>query len=348
MKFSKTIQIEDRIISPSSSVFIIAEAGVNHNGDVNIAKQLVDVAVQAKADAVKFQAFKVKNIILKNVEKAPYQQRDANVDETQYEMLKKLELSKEQNREIINYCRSKNIIFITTPYDEESLNELDEFNLGAYKVASTDLTNIPLLIKIAQKGIPIILSTGMSYLSEVEIALEEIYQYNNNVILLQCTANYPIDDTEANLNIIKTYGEKFDIILGYSDHSVGIGASPYAIPLGAKVIEKHFTLEKDASGPDHLASLSPEELVHYVKQIRKVEEYLGKYTKIPTLSEYYTRKSLQKYLVAKKSIKIGEIISDENLTSKRTGGVGISPLYFRNVLGKTATKNYEIDDIIDE
>jgi N,N'-diacetyllegionaminate synthase len=275
MKFKRTIYINNKIVSDDSPVFIIAEAGVNHGGDMNIAKKLIDVASDAGADAVKFQAFKTEHLILQNVKKAPYQQKTTAKDESQYNMLKKLEVTKEQNLELIEYCRQKDIIFLTTPFDEYSLDELDSVELPAYKVASTDTTNLPFLRKMAMKDKPIILSTGMSYLSEVRMALEEIYKYNQDVILLQCTANYPIKDDEANLNVINTYKDNFDILIGYSDHSVGIGASPYAVPMGAKVVEKHFTLSKDDDGPDHAASLTPEELKEYVKTIRKVEKYLG-------------------------------------------------------------------------
>jgi N-acetylneuraminate synthase len=348
MNFNKTIKIGKYIISDSSQVFIIAEAGVNHNGDMDIAKKLINVAVDAGANAVKFQAFKAENLILEDTDKAPYQRRTTAGDETQFEMLKNLEITKEQNLELLNYCRKKDIIFLTTPFDEFSLDELDDLKLPAYKVSSTDLTNLCFLKKIAQKGKPIILSTGMSYLSEIEIALLEIYHINKDVILLQCTANYPIEDNEANLNVIVSYKDKFNILVGYSDHSKGIGASPYAVPMGAKVIEKHFTYDKALKGPDHKSSLYPKELSLFVKQIRKVEEYLGSYIKIPSLSETETRDSLQKCFVAAESIKKGEKLTEDNLVAKRTGGIGISPIYYKNLFGKIASKNYRKDEIIDE
>jgi N,N'-diacetyllegionaminate synthase len=348
MKFKRTIYINNKIVSDDSPVFIIAEAGVNHGGDMNIAKKLIDVASDAGADAVKFQAFKTEHLILQNVKKAPYQQKTTAKDESQYNMLKKLEVTKEQNLELIEYCRQKDIIFLTTPFDEYSLDELDSVELPAYKVASTDTTNLPFLRKMAMKDKPIILSTGMSYLSEVRMALEEIYKYNQDVILLQCTANYPIKDDEANLNVINTYKDNFDILIGYSDHSVGIGASPYAVPMGAKVVEKHFTLSKDDDGPDHAASLTPEELKEYVKTIRKVEKYLGTSIKKPSLDELKTRASLQKSLVAARDLKKDNIFSENDLIAKRTGGTGISPIYFHDIIGKTITKDYNKDDIIDE
>jgi N,N'-diacetyllegionaminate synthase len=348
MIFNKTITIGDHTISENSPVFIIAEAGVNHNGNMNLAKKLIDIAAEAKADAVKFQAFKAENLILKDVKKAPYQEVTTAAAETQFEMLKKLELTKAQNKELLDYCRKKNIIFLATPFDEGSLEELNELDLPAYKVASTDLTNLLFLKKIAAKGKPVILSTGMSYQSEVDAALEEIHPYNKNVILLQCTSNYPIEDFEVNLNVITTFKKKYKILVGFSDHSVGVGAAPYAVPLGARVIEKHFTTDKELPGPDHRASLSPGELKKFVMEIRKVECYLGSKTKEPVTSEINTRASLQKCLVAVRKIEKGNIITEKDIIGKRTGGTGISPINYRMVLGKKASRNYSVNDIINE
>jgi len=348
MNFNKKIFISNKEISETSPVFIIAEAGVNHNGDIKIAKKLINIAVDAKADAIKFQAFKTDNLVLKSVSKAPYQLKNGDIHKNQYEMLKQLEITKEQNQGLIEYCKKKNIIFLTTPFDEMSLEELEELNLPAYKIASTDITNLLFLKKIAGTGKPMILSTGMSYLSEVNLALQEIYPYNKNVILLQCTANYPIKNEETNLKVINTYRDNFDILLGFSDHSVGVGASPYAVAMGAKVVEKHFTVNKSSKGPDHKASLSPPELTEYVQKIRETEQYLGTEIKSPTFDEIKTRQALQKFLVAAKPIKKGEIFSEENIIAKRTGGIGISPVYYKDLLKKNAKKDYQIDDIIDE
>ena len=348
MKFNKNIKIAEKTISEDAPVFIIAEAGVNHNGNMNIARKLIDIAVEAGVDAVKFQAFRTENLILKDVSKAPYQSVTTSAAESQYEMLKKLELTVQQNKSLIEYCNSKGFIFLTTPFDEASLGELDAFNLPAYKVASTDLTNLPFLKKIASRGKPVILSTGMSYLNEVTAALNEIYPLNRDVILLQCTANYPIHDNEANLNVIRTFKDHFDILVGYSDHSVGTGAAPYAVPMGAKVIEKHFTTDKTMEGPDHKASLSPEELKEFVSEIRKVESYMGQFEKAPVASELTTRASLQKCLVASRFIKKDTPIAEEDIIAKRTGGKGISPIYYRTIIGKPASRNYEVNEIIDE
>jgi len=348
MKFNDKIQINKAIISKNNRVFIIGEAGVNHNGDINIAKKLIDVAVDAGVDAVKFQTFKTENLILKEVEKAKYQKNTTGSNENQFDMLKKLEVTKEQNSELIDYCYRKKITFLSTPFDEESVDQLIELEVPAFKIASTDTTNLLFLKKVAKYGRPIILSTGMSYFHEVKLALEEIYPYNKDVILLQCTANYPIMDEEANLNVIKTYQNSFDILVGYSDHSIGLGASLYAIPMGAKVVEKHFTLDIKQDGPDHLASLDPNQLKDYVKEIRKIEKYLGSFEKKLSKAEVETRNSLQKCLVANATIKEGELFTESNMVAKRTGGKGISPIYYEELLNKKASRNYKDNEIIEE
>lgn len=346
MQFNKSVYIENKCIKPSEHVFIIAEAGVNHNGDMKLAKQMIDVAAESGVDAVKFQTFKTDQLILKSIEKAPYQKITTNHKESQYEMLKSLEVTKEQTKELMDYCRAKNIIFLSTPFEKSSLDELDELGVSAFKVAATDLTNIQFLRQVAEKGKPIILSAGMCYLEEVYKALEAIHLINKDVILLQCTANYPIQDEEANINVIRTFMDTFDVLVGYSDHSQGVGASPYAVAAGAKVIEKHFTLDKGMEGPDHKASVTPDELKQLVVDIRRVEKYLGDGFKMPSCSEQMTRKSLQKCLVASQSIKKGEKFCAENIVAKRTNGEGISALYYDVVDGKTANRNYNVDDII--
>ena len=348
LKFNEEIIIGSKQISRDSPVFIIAEAGVNHNGDIKLAKRLINIAADSGADAVKFQAFKTEHLILKDIGKAPYQKVTTNSQESQFDMLKKLEITNSQNYELQNYCIGKDIIFLTTPFDEHSLEELDVLDLPAYKIASTDITNIPFLKMVAQKGKPMLLSTGMSYLSEISYALEAIHEFNKDAVLLQCTANYPTPVNEINLQVINIYKKQFNILVGYSDHSAGIGAAPYAVPMGAKIIEKHFTHDQNMIGPDHKASLSPEELYDFVKIIRKVETYMGNGLKMPTVSETKTRLSLQKYLVAKKVIKKGQTFEDSSLIAKRTGGKGISPMYVASIIGREASKDYSIDEIIDE
>ncbi len=347
MKFNQRIKIDNKNISDSSSVFIVAEAGVNHNSELAIAKEMIDAAVEAGADAVKFQTFKADKLILKDIEKAPYQKITTNSVETQYEMLKRLELSGEQTKKLMEYCKKKEIIFLSTPFEKESLDELEKLGVSAYKVAATDITNIQFLRQIAEKRKPMLLSAGMCYMDEVKKALEAIYPINRDVILLQCTANYPIQDAEANINVIRTFKEAFDILVGYSDHSQGIGASPYAVALGAKVIEKHYTIDKNMEGPDQKASVTPKELKQLVSDIRRVEQYLGDGMKMPTCSEQMTRKSLQKCMVASQRISKGDLFTENNIVAKRTNGRGISALYYDDVVGKKALRNYEIDEIID-
>lgn len=346
MKFNLEVPIHHKCIAENERTFIIAEAGVNHNGDMDLARQMIDVAAESGVDAIKFQTFKTDKLILKDIEKAPYQKLTTNSVETQYEMLKRLEVTREQTIGLMEYCKKKDILFLSTPFEKTSLDELDELGVSAFKVAATDLTNIQFLKQVAKKGKPIILSAGMCYLEEVRKALEAIYPINKDVILLQCTANYPIRDAEANINVIRTFKETFDILVGYSDHSQGVGASPYAVAAGAKVIEKHFTLDKDMAGPDHKASVTPEELKQLVADIRRVEDYLGDGVKMPACSEQMTRKSLQKCLVAQKDIKQGELFDEENIVAKRTNGVGISALYYESIIGRTANRSYDADDII--
>ena len=348
MEFCKKIFIGEKEISSESRAFIIAEAGVNHNGDMEVAKQMIDVAVEAGVDAVKFQTFKTKDLILSTIEKAPYQKKTTDVSENQYEMLKKLEIGLEQNNYLKEYCQKKGITFLTTPFESTSLSEIVRLDVSAIKVAATDLTNIKFLREVAAIGKPIILSAGMCYMEEVRMALESIYSINKNVILLQCTANYPINDEEANISIIDTFKKEFDILVGYSDHSKGVGASPYAVAKGAKVIEKHFTLDKEMEGPDHKASVTPMELKQLVQEIRKVERYLGNGVKIPTYSEQGTRKALQKCFVAACHIDNGESFSERNIVAKRTNGEGISALYYDELLRKKASRTYEMNDIIRE
>jgi sialic acid synthase SpsE len=348
MKFNRNIQIGKKIISDNDSVFIIAEAGVNHHGDMNAARKLIDVAVEAKVDAIKFQSFKTENLILKGVEKAGYQKATTNADQSQFEMLKQLEISLKQTQDLMDYCKASGVTFLTTPFDEGSLEELDQLHLPAYKVASTDLTNIAFLRKIASKGKPVFLSTGMSTLPEVEKAVEAVGKINKDLVVMQCVANYPIQDNEANLNVIRTYQKKFDALIGYSDHSVGLGASPFAVSMGAKVIEKHFTLDKTAEGPDHRASLDPDELKEFVKLVRRVESYMGSFEKGLTQGEQETRKKLQKCLVASKSIKVGETFTDENIIAKRTGGIGIGAIEYDHVIGTQSSKTYSVDEIIEK
>ena len=347
MDFAQTIFVDGKEISSRSKTYIIAEAGVNHGGCCDIAKKLIDVACDAGADAVKFQSFQADNLLVKGVAKAPYQADNTNNFESQYDMIRSLELSVDQCLDLQIYCNQKGITFLTTPFDEFSLEALDKLDLPAYKVSSTDLTNIPFLKLIARKNKPVFLSTGMSYLSEIDKALFEINRLNSEVVVLQCTSDYPIKDSEANLTVLNLYRRRFGALVGFSDHSIGIGAAPYAVSLGAKVVEKHFTLDKSMDGPDHKASLSPDELVMLVKDIRKSEMFLGNGAKTVTEAEVSTRRVLQKFFVARKAIKKGELFKETNIVGKRTGGKGISPYHFDRVFGLVANRNYDANEVID-
>jgi N,N'-diacetyllegionaminate synthase len=334
------IRLGKRNLSSDNPCFIIAEAGVNHNGQEDLAYRLIDQAAAAKADAVKFQLFSPENLVLAQTLKTNYQQRSTGNKGTQLEMLKSLALPIEIQSKLKVYAETKGLEFLTTPFDNKSLGELQRLDLIAIKVASTDLTNIPFLKKIASCQKPMLLSTGMSFSSEVQLALAQILPINPNVVLLQCTANYPTNDEEANLCVLEEY-KKLCALVGFSDHTRGIGASPYAVAMGAKVIEKHFTLDRSMSGPDHHASLEPKELISFVAAIRQTEKFMGSSNKLPTLSELNTREKLQKFLVTNRAIGKGEVIDATNVVAMRTGGTGISPIYFDSIFGKKINKDLE-------
>lgn len=344
--FSKRIVIDNVALSEADPVFLIAEAGVNHNGNLQLAIEMIDVAKTAGAHAVKFQAFDAESLILKDVKKAPYQIASSGSKNSQYEMLKSLEFTKDQFQELKEYCLKKDITLLVTPFDSPSLNMLEGLDLPAYKIASTDLTNYMFLNEVAAKDKPIILSTGMSYYDEIKQALQEISKRNKDVILLQCTAQYPAPETEVNLNVIKTFRDDLDILAGFSDHTPGIGASPCAVAAGAVLVEKHFTLDKNMPGPDHKASLNPEELTQWVREIRKVSIYMGSFSKEPENCEKETRLFLQKSLVAANTIEKGEVFTSRKITAKRTGGRGMQASLIDMLVGKTSSRSYQKDEII--
>ena len=348
MPFSSEIHIGDRRVSQGDPVFIIAEAGVNHGGDIGLARQLIEVAAEAGADAVKFQAFRTHALILEDVTKAPYQQLTTGAERSQADMLRELDLSPGQYAELRDYALDRGLVFLITPFDDISLSELDKLDVPAFKVSSTDTTNLPFLSRVAARGRPMILSTGMCYFDEVRRALAEIEPINPDVVLLQCTANYPVDEAEVNLRVMQTYREQLAVLVGFSDHTPGLGATPYAVAHGARVIEKHFTLSRAMAGPDHAASLEPGELRALVAEVRRVERLLGSATKQPTESERETRRSLQKSLVAARDIACGELFSSENLVAKRAGGRGISPIRCHELFGLRALRNYVADELVDE
>lgn len=325
--------------------FIIAEAGVNHNGDINIAKRLIDKAYEAGADAIKFQTFKAENLVTENAPKAEYQ-KDTTGDGNQLEMLKSLELSIKDHIELKKYCEEKGIIFISTPFDFESVDLLEEIDVSLYKVSSGDLTNLPLLKYISSKNKPIILSTGMANLGEVEEAIETIFETGNNkLILLHCTSNYPTEYEDVNLRAMITMKEAFKLPVGYSDHTNGIEVPIAAVTLGAKVIEKHFTLDRKMDGPDHKASLEPDELKTMVKSIRNIEKALGDGIKRCRKSEENTKSVARKSIVADRDINKGEVITINDISFKRPE-FGLKPKYVNFIIDKKARRNIRKNEFI--
>ena len=328
-------------------VFIIAEAGVNHNGDIRIAKKLCDAAKKAGVDAVKFQTWITDNLVAKNAPLALYQEQNiTNKQDSQFEMLKKLELQFDEFLELKEYCKNIDLKFLSTPDDADSLDFLSKLELDFLKVGSGEVNNIPFLRRIGAKKQHVILSTGMSYLRDVELAYYTLIESGAlSVKLLHCTSNYPCPMEEVNLNAMITLKTAFKCEVGYSDHTLGIEVPIAAVALGATIIEKHFTLDKEMDGPDHKASLNPVELEEMVLAIRNIEVALGTGHKIPNKSELETSKVVWKSIVASKTINLGDVFSESNLTLKRTGS-GISAKYWDMVIGKKANQVFVKDDLI--
>jgi len=329
------------------NVFIIAEAGDNHNGDYNLALKLIDVAKSSGADAVKFQTFKTEKIISKYANKAEYQKSTTGSDENQFDMVKKLELSFKQFKNIKKYCDQKNILFLSTPFDLDSVEFLDSLDIPLWKIPSGEITNIPYLIKIAKTGKPIIMSTGMCYMEEIKYAVE-ILKNNGagKITLLHCNTEYPTPYEDVNLNAMIAIKKDFGFDVGYSDHTLGIEIPIAAVAMGAKVIEKHFTLDKNLEGPDHQASLEPEELSAMVRSIRNIEVAMGDGVKKPSKSEAKNIDIARKSIVANRDIKKGEILTEDNLAIKRPGN-GISPIKWYEIIGKKATRDFKEDELIE-
>ncbi|MBC3888242.1 N-acetylneuraminate synthase [Acetobacterium paludosum] len=329
------------------SVLIIAEAGVNHNGSLENAKKLVDQAKKCGADCIKFQTFKSDNLVSKDAAKADYQKKNTKSNETQLEMLRKLELSFDDFVELSEYCKQKKILFVSTAFDFDSIDFLNGLVMEFWKIPSGEITNLPYLIKIAKTHKPIILSTGMSTLEEVEQAVD-ILRSNNcgDITLLHCTTEYPAPYEVVNLKAMETLRQKFNIPVGYSDHTKGIEIAIAAVAIGATVIEKHFTLDRNMKGPDHQASLEPHELKAMVEAIHNVEVAMGNGVKKPAESEIKNRSIARKSIIANQSIKKGDIFTEKNLTVKRPGD-GISPMKWFEVLGKNAVKDFEEDELIE-
>ena len=329
--------------------FVIAEAGVNHNGSLNLAKKLIDVAVDAGADAVKFQTFKADQMVSRSAPKAEYQKQTTLAVESQFEMIKKLELDENAHREIICYCKEKNIMFLSTPFDHDSINLLSSFGMQIFKIASGEITNLRYLQHIGSLGKEVILSTGMADLGEIEDALEVLVRSGTpkeKITVLHATSEYPCPFEEVNLQAMQTIHAAFGVKVGYSDHTQGIEVPIAAVAMGACVIEKHFTLDCTMEGPDHKASLNPTDFKAMLSAIRNIEPALGDGVKRPTPSEVKNMPIARKSLVASKSIKAGEVLSADNIAEKRPG-TGISPMQINEVIGRLAPHDFLIDELIE-
>ncbi len=342
----QSIQIQDKIITPKGPAFVIAEAGVNHNGEFHRAKELIDVAYNAQVDAVKFQLFHADRLVTKQAQQAAYQARNLGKEESQYEMLKKLELPDKAFAELKSYAESKGLIFMATPFDKAAIDYLFQIGVYAYKVGSGDLTNLPYLTHMAKTGIPMIVSTGMSVMEEVMAAKTVIEAGGNEqVILLHCTSNYPCPYEEVNLRAMYTLRKETGCLVGYSDHTEGIIVPSTAVAMGAVVIEKHFTTDRNLPGPDHKASLEPDELKAMVQQIRLIESIMGEEEKKPTVSEQEVAKVARKSVVAAVDIPAGTHITADMLTIKRPG-TGISPSKIHTFIGKVAGRYIPADTLL--
>ena len=327
---------------------IIAEAGVNHNGDIVLAKKLVDAAVEAGADVVKFQTFQAIELATHHAEQASYQKQALGQAEGQLTMLQKLELRPDQHFELIDHCKQRGIEFLSTPFDLPSIAFLASLQLTRWKIPSGEITNLPYLRQIGRQGCPVILSTGMSNLSEIEAALAVLVDVGtplSAITVLHCTTEYPAPPDEVNLRAMHTIAQAFGVAVGYSDHTEGIAVPIAAAAMGASIIEKHLTLDRNLSGPDHMASLEPDQFASMVQGIRTIEEALGDGIKRPTQSEQANLPIARKSLVAARPILAGELFSEANLTAKRPG-TGVSPMLWDQWIGRPASRDFATDELI--
>jgi len=332
----------------SKRILIIAEAGVNHNGDINLAKQLIEIAADAGADVVKFQTFNAARLTLHNAIKADYQLKTSNSNETQFTMLSKLELTESMHHQLIAHCKLFNIGFLSTAFDIESVNLLVGLNQKLFKVPSGEITNLPYLRHIGKLNKKVILSSGMSSIKEVKDAVKLLNSSGtsrNKITVLHCTSEYPAPMNEVNLLAMQTISSDLGLEVGYSDHTIGIEVAIAAAAMGASVIEKHFTINRNLPGPDHQASLEPGELKDMIFAIRNIEIAMGDGVKDLSPSEVKNQPVIRKSLVALKAIEAGELFTNQNVTTKRPG-TGISPMRWDEFIGKTAQKNYKEDDLI--
>jgi N,N'-diacetyllegionaminate synthase len=330
-------------------ILIIAEAGVNHNGDMALAKKLIDLAADAGADLVKFQTFNADRLVTQQAKKADYQIVTTRSTETQHQMLSRLELSASMHHELIAHCTERNIGFFSTGFDIESVKFLMSLGINHFKIPSGEITNLPYLRHIGKFGKHIIVSTGMATLGDIEAAIDVLVQAGTTrsfITVLHCTTEYPTPMSEVNLRAMQSMQAAFGVAIGYSDHTAGIEVSIAAAALGATVIEKHFTLDKNLPGPDHKASLEPDELKAMVSAIRNIEIALGDGIKRLTPSESRNKPVIRKSLVASKVIKAGEVLSAENITTKRPG-TGMSPMTWDAVMGRKAVRDFDVDELIE-
>ncbi|WP_370203405.1 N-acetylneuraminate synthase [Alloalcanivorax venustensis] len=331
------------------TVLVIAEAGVNHNGDIELAKALVDAAADAGADFVKFQTFKADSLVTRGAPKAHYQVKNANSEESQYQMIKRLELSESMHQELIAHCDKNNVGFLSTGFDKSSIDYLRGLDVTTFKVPSGEITNLPYLRHIGSFNGRVLISTGMSCLGEIEQALDAVESSGterDKITVLHCTTEYPTPMEDVNLRAMVNIGKAFGVSVGYSDHTPGIEVPIAAVALGATVIEKHFTLDRTLPGPDHRASLEPDELKVMVQGIRNIEKALGDGIKRPSPSELKNKPIARKSLVAARPIRAGEAFSEDNLMAKRPG-TGISPMQWDEVIGRTAPRDFSEDELIE-
>lgn len=339
------VKIGAKVVGNGEPCFIIAEAGVNHNGELKLAKELIDVASAAGADAVKFQTFKADELVLKDVEKADYQKK-ATSDGTQFEMIKTLELSKEDFQTLFQYAKSKGIMFLSSPFDVASADILAGLGVPAFKIASGEITNFPLLKHVARFGKPVILSTGMAVLQEIEDAIKVIKAEGlHEIVILHCITSYPANIEDLNLRAIETLRSTFHLPVGFSDHSLGINAPIAAVSLDACVIEKHFTLDKTLAGPDHQASLAPDELKEMINLTRQFQVALQERELGPTDVEKEIKRIVRKSIVSLQDIQKGETLTDSMLAIKRPG-TGIEPKHWDEIIGKKATQFIKKDEVL--
>ena len=328
-------------------IFIIAEAGVNHNGDINIAKQLIDAAAESNADAVKFQTFISEKCVSTKAEKAAYQKQAVGEEGNQLDMIKRFELSQDDFRMLKEYCGKKNIKFMSTAFDIDSAIFLNEMGLDVFKIPSGEITNFPLLRTIGRFQKRVIMSTGMSEMAEIRAAIDVLKQYGTeDISVLHCNTQYPTPMEDVNLRAMQQLKDELHLPVGYSDHTLGIEVPIAAAALGAEIIEKHFTLDKNMEGPDHKASLEPDELKKMVEEIRNIEKALGDGIKRVSLSEKDNLDIVRKSIIAGKTIKKGETLTEENITVKRPGN-GISPMRWNEVIGTKAVRDFAADELIE-